>query len=245
MQYGVPITFVGIAYVILITPWLLVRGKQALVGNDTDARDVLLGARLTQWAPAAGRSIQRSGLRDTGGIYLVRVKRAATGNIHHAVGPEFVLQVGDILYFTGLVESFGDFCSEHGLEVVTNEVEVGGDNNSSAVGEKDESKNSAVDSSETIPLTFEGLHPISEGNEPIPGKKKCENFCSRSLQTIQFDLLCADSLHSTSTLSPSWDHVGESCRKLACRTYARYISHGRCHSRPDRLDGRCHGEDNS
>ena len=28
---------------------------------------------------------------------------------------------GDILYFTGLVESFGDFCEEHGLEVLTNE----------------------------------------------------------------------------------------------------------------------------
>lgn len=25
---------------------------------------------------------------------------ALTGNVHHAVGPEFVLQVGDILYFT-------------------------------------------------------------------------------------------------------------------------------------------------
>ena len=33
------------------------------------------------------------------------------------------MQVGDILYFTGLVESFGEFCAEHGLEVVTNEVE--------------------------------------------------------------------------------------------------------------------------
>jgi len=90
---------------------------------DDDAKDILLGARLTQWSPAAGRTVQRSGLRDTGGIFLVSVKRAATGNIHHAVGPEFVLQVGDILYFTGLIESFGDFCSEAGLEVVTNEID--------------------------------------------------------------------------------------------------------------------------
>ena len=28
---------------------------------------------------------------------------------------------GDIVYFTGLIEGFGDFCHEHGLQVVTNE----------------------------------------------------------------------------------------------------------------------------
>jgi len=51
----------------------------------------------------------------------VSVRRAATGNIHRAVGQEFVLNVGDIVYFTGLIEGFGDFCHEHGLQVVTNE----------------------------------------------------------------------------------------------------------------------------
>jgi len=54
---------------------------------------------------------------------LVSVHRAATGNVHRAVGQDFVLNVDDVLYFTGLVEGFGDFCQEHGLEVITNEVE--------------------------------------------------------------------------------------------------------------------------
>ena len=94
-RYGVPVAFLGIAYVILATPWLLARGrgeKESLAGTSMmdDAEDLLLGARLTQWSPAAGRSVQRSGLRDTGGIYLVRVWRRETGNVHHAVGPEFV-----------------------------------------------------------------------------------------------------------------------------------------------------------
>ena len=43
--------------------------------------------------------------------------------MHRAVGQDFVLNVGDVLYFTGLVEEFGVFCEEHGLEVVTNEIE--------------------------------------------------------------------------------------------------------------------------
>lgn len=40
------------------------------------------------------------------------------------VGQDFVVNVGDVLYFTGLVEEFGAFCDEHGLELVTNEVDT-------------------------------------------------------------------------------------------------------------------------
>jgi len=125
-QFGVPVAMAGIAYVLLASPFLLSDGKRESEGESPleNNEDILLGARLTQWSPAAGRTVQRSGLRDTGGIYLVSVHRAATGNVHRAVSNDFVLNVGDILYFTGLVESFGEFCEEHGLEVVTNEVEV-------------------------------------------------------------------------------------------------------------------------
>eukprot|EP00978_Attheya_sp_CCMP212_P041383 scaffold236706_cov48-Attheya_sp.AAC.1 len=131
-EYGVPIAIAGLAYVLIASPFLLpggTRGRGAAAANgsstmppDSD-ESILLGARLTKWSSAAGRSVKRSGLRDTGGLYLVSVHRAATGNVHRAVGQDFVLNVGDILYFTGLVEGFGDFCEEHGLEVVTNEVE--------------------------------------------------------------------------------------------------------------------------
>ena len=34
------------------------------------------------------------------------------------------MNVDDILYFTGMVEEFGQFCEHHGLEVVTNENEA-------------------------------------------------------------------------------------------------------------------------
>lgn len=120
-KYGVPVALAGIAYILLASPFLL---PKAGVDQQQGHEDILLGARLTQWSPAAGRTVQRSGLRDTGGIYLVSVHRAATGNVHRAVSQDFVLNVGDILYFTGLVEGFGEFCEEHGLEVVTNEVEA-------------------------------------------------------------------------------------------------------------------------
>ena len=131
--YGVPIAAVGIAYILVASPCLLPGGTGAsccgggdnrsaidISGNE-GGQDLLLGAKLMPWSPASGRSVKRSGLRDTGGIYLVSVHRAATGNVHRAVGQDFVLNVGDVLYFTGLVEEFGEFCEEHGMEVLTNE----------------------------------------------------------------------------------------------------------------------------
>lgn len=124
--YGVPVALAGIAYMILASPYLLPGGKRRSTAGQGDIlldsqEDILLAARLAPWSPAAGRSVKRSGLRDTGGIYLVSVYRAATGNVHRAVGQEFVLNVGDILYFTGLIEGFGEFCDEHGLEILTND----------------------------------------------------------------------------------------------------------------------------
>jgi hypothetical protein len=131
--YGVPIAMIGLAYVLVASPCLLPGGTGAsfcgggdnrsaidISGNE-GGQDLLLGAKLMPWSPASGRSVKRSGLRDTGGIYLVSVHRAATGNVHRAVGQDFVLNVGDVLYFTGLVEEFGEFCEEHGMEVLTNE----------------------------------------------------------------------------------------------------------------------------
>jgi hypothetical protein len=127
--YGVPVAIIGIAYVILTSSVLLPGGSGRRKSNGAGTvplemasdEDVLLGAMLMPWSPASGRSVKRSGLRDTGGIYLVSVHRAATGNVHRAVGQDFVLNVGDVLYFTGLVEGFGDFCEEHGMEMLTND----------------------------------------------------------------------------------------------------------------------------
>lgn len=118
--FGVPVAIMGIAYIIIFGPILLPGGRGS-GGSPFDGDEILLGARITSWSPAAGRSVKRSGLRDTGGLYLVSVRRAATGNIHRAVGQDFVLNVNDIVYFSGLIEEFGEFCNEHGLDLLTNE----------------------------------------------------------------------------------------------------------------------------
>jgi hypothetical protein len=129
-KYGVPVAMAGMAYILVFSMFLIpgspnfIGGSSEDAGVPTDYDDsILLGARLTKWSAAVNRTVKRSGLRDTGGVYLVSVHRAATGNVHRAVGQEFVLNVGDVLYFTGLVEGFGKFCEDNGLEMITNEVE--------------------------------------------------------------------------------------------------------------------------
>ena len=121
--YGVPIAFAGMVYILLFSELLVPGGSKFIGRSESEAEvpadldsSILLGARLTKWSPAANRTVKRSGLRDTGGLYLVSVHRAATGNVHRAVGQDFVLNVGDVLYFTGLVDQFGKFCSDNSLE---------------------------------------------------------------------------------------------------------------------------------
>jgi len=68
-QYGVPIALVGMTYILLFAPCTLpggVRQKERAIPSDDGS--LLLGAMMTQWSPAAGRTVRRSGLRDTGGM---------------------------------------------------------------------------------------------------------------------------------------------------------------------------------
>jgi Na+/H+ antiporter NhaD/arsenite permease-like protein len=64
-QYGVPIALVGMTYILLFAPCTLPSGLRQEERVDGS---ILLGALMTQWSPAAGRTVRRSGLRDTGGM---------------------------------------------------------------------------------------------------------------------------------------------------------------------------------
>jgi di/tricarboxylate transporter len=120
--YGVPNALFGITFMLCCGSILLPGGRgtsDEQASPVSDADDLLLGARVMPWSPSAGRTVKRSGLSDAGGIYLVNVKRYATGNLQYAVSRDFVLSVGDELYFTGRVEQFSDFCEKHGLAIIT------------------------------------------------------------------------------------------------------------------------------
>jgi di/tricarboxylate transporter len=124
--YGVPNAMIGVLYIICFSTSILPGGKNNASGGNVqlatvDSDELLIGARVLPYSPAAGRTVKRSGLNSSAGIYLVNVRRAITGNIHRAVSSDFVVSVGDELYFTGNVEEFSSFCDKHGLEILTTE----------------------------------------------------------------------------------------------------------------------------
>ena len=123
--YGVPVALAGIAYVLVASPFLLPRGSGRIGGEPKESRedeeDLLVGARVEGWSPAVGHTVAASGLRGLPGLYLVSVRRGEA--LLRAIGPEFILNQGDILYFTGLIESLGKVCAEYGLMAITQEHE--------------------------------------------------------------------------------------------------------------------------
>ena len=125
-MYGVPVAMSGMAYILVASPFLLPGGKNAKDGaaSDDDASgqiedSLAVGAVVAPKSPVIDQPVAT--LRGLNGLYLVSVQRGDM--LLRAVTPEFLLEEGDVLHFTGLVESIGEVCVEHGLLPLTHEVE--------------------------------------------------------------------------------------------------------------------------
>ncbi|KAL3795556.1 hypothetical protein HJC23_009269 [Cyclotella cryptica] len=223
-EFGVPIALIGMTYVLIASPYLLPgsgRRKESALPDDDGT--ILMGARLTRWSPAAGRSVKRSGLRDTGGIYLVSVYRAATGNVHRAVGQEFVLNVDDILYFTGMVEEFGSFCQEHGLEVVTNEHDV---------VRQSEQETKMLASAQSLPGEIGGTEAVnfSESNETLPltidtnpASPQQKALVSADLEKIQAINRISDMIRGDHSLQPVMEEKSQTYESTSLNGPAKVV----------------------
>lgn len=105
---GIPCALVGIAFVVLLSRWLLPDRRSAL-GQQGDPREYTVETIVEPGGPLVGRSIEEAGLRSLPQLYLAEIDRG--GRIIPAVGPQEVLQGGDRLLFVGIVESVVDLHS--------------------------------------------------------------------------------------------------------------------------------------
>ena len=153
--YGIPCALTGMTYMLLASRALLPKGRVASdnarnrsfgargenLGAGAGAtggsvsEDLIVGARLQPWSAAVSKTVAGSGLRGLPGLYLVSVRRGET--LMRAVGPDFVLAQGDVLYFTGMVENLGVVCAEHGLEAVTAEHDESSDDDDESSGDEE------------------------------------------------------------------------------------------------------------
>lgn len=81
----------------------------------------MVGLLVPRTSPAADKTIEDAGLRGLDGLYIASVQRGST--TIHAVGPEFVVAAGDVLFFTGLVEKVQEVKERFQLALVTEETE--------------------------------------------------------------------------------------------------------------------------
>jgi len=133
-QVGVPVLVTGLSYIILFSPILLpgfeeleVRANKAL-GLENDAAgqsnvppgigsDFTVGCVVGRRSLVIGKAVDECGLRGVDGLYLTSIQRR--GRMFNAVGPEFIIDEGDMLFFTGLIDEFPEFCRRNDFLIVT------------------------------------------------------------------------------------------------------------------------------
>ena len=110
---GIPAVVVGLAYILLMTPWLLPDRREALA-ERRDPRRYTVEVEVAADGPMVDRSIAQAGLRHLPDLFLAEIER--DGHRIPAVSPDEVLQGGDRLVFVGVLESVVDLHKMRGLK---------------------------------------------------------------------------------------------------------------------------------
>ena len=116
---GVPVTLVVFLYVLVSQRWLLPERRPA-VSKYADAREYTVEMLVEAGSPLVGKSIERAGLRQLPGLYLIEIERQ--GRVLTAVSPHESLQANDRLVFVGVVDSVVDLQRIAGLKPATDQV---------------------------------------------------------------------------------------------------------------------------
>jgi di/tricarboxylate transporter len=111
---GLPVVVCCLLTMVLLAPWLLPNREVQL---NKVTQEYFLEREVKPGSSLVGRSVQENGLRRLEKIFLVEVIRGE--RIVAPVSPEFVLEAGDVLVFTGdvsaidLLEEFDGLESPH------------------------------------------------------------------------------------------------------------------------------------
>lgn len=116
---GVPCAIVGIAYILLLSRWLL-PDRIPPVSLEADPREYTVEMLVEPGSPLVGRTIEDAGLRQLIGMYLMEIERE--GELIPMVGPEHKLEANDRLVFVGIVDSVVELQRIRGLRPATSQV---------------------------------------------------------------------------------------------------------------------------
>lgn len=116
---GLPAAIAGILYLIVFGKWIL-PDRTTAEAKMGDPRQYTIEMLVQPGNGVDGQSIEKAGLRQLPGAYLVEIER--DGETIAAVGPQQILRGGDRLIFVGVVSSVVDLRKIRGLIPATNQV---------------------------------------------------------------------------------------------------------------------------
>lgn len=110
---GLPYAIVGVVYLWLIGRRLIPERKDFLMSLGDTAREYLANMRVEPGCLLIGQTVEQAGLRHLEGLFLVEIIR--NGRPIAPVTPSQVIEEGDTLTFTGVVENIMDLERTRGL----------------------------------------------------------------------------------------------------------------------------------
>ncbi len=109
---GVPATVLGLAYMIVMSRWLLPERRPAVSITD-DPRKYTVEMEVEAGGPLVGRTLEQAGLRHLPGLYVAEIQRK--DGVISAAKPTEKLLSGDVLILVGALESVVDLRKIRGL----------------------------------------------------------------------------------------------------------------------------------
>jgi di/tricarboxylate transporter len=110
---GLPAAIAGVAVMILLAPRLLPDRGERRPEFAQGGREFTVSMRIVDGGPLDGLTVERGGLRQLRGVFLVEIERDE--QVVAPVGPEEVLRGGDRLTFVGRVDDIVDLQRMRGL----------------------------------------------------------------------------------------------------------------------------------
>lgn len=111
---GLLIATAGILYLLFIAPGRLPDHIEAVEELDDRSREYTAAMRVTEGSSLGGQTVEEAALRNLPGLFLVEIDRGA--RLITPVGPDQILEIGDILVFAGVVSTIIDLQRMRGLE---------------------------------------------------------------------------------------------------------------------------------
>lgn len=120
---GVPVMLVGIVYVLTVGRRLLPVRQEPATGLSERRREYLVELAVEPGCPLHGKTVEEAGLRNLPGLFLIEIARAQ--QVITPVTPRDMIQTGDRMVFSGVVETIADLERIPGLVPAVDETYEG------------------------------------------------------------------------------------------------------------------------